>query len=132
MSGAITEEELILRAQQLNLIYAQSGTLYELIPHASRPTYDLTKPLPGPHADGVIGSVQESINQVAGRMGQMTMHPSQPIQTAPAPSMTLPTSKVLTVSSTENKGNKQLGGKKNKKKKGGSNSNVASNVESRK
>ena len=34
MSGAITEEELILRAQQLDLIYAQSGTLYELIPHA--------------------------------------------------------------------------------------------------
>lgn len=29
MSGAITEEQLILRAQQLYLIYSQSGTLYE-------------------------------------------------------------------------------------------------------
>lgn len=69
MSGAINEEELILRAQQLNLIYAQSSTLYELTPHASRPTFDLTKPLLGPHADGVIGSVQASVDQVAGRMG---------------------------------------------------------------
>ena len=125
MSGAITEEELILRAQQLDLIYAQSGTLYELIPHASRPTFDLTKPLPGPHADGVIGSVQAAVNQVARRMGQMTMNPSQPTQMAHVPSVSLPTSNVLTVSSTKNKGNKQPGGKKYKKKKGGPNPHAA-------
>jgi len=130
MSGAITEEELILRAQQLDLIYAQSGTLYELIPHASRPTFDLTKPLPGPHADGVIGFVQVAVDQVAGRMGQMTMNSSQPIQTVPIPYVSLPTSDVLAVSSIENKGNKQPRGKKNKKKKGGSNTNAALNAES--
>lgn len=130
MSGAITEEDLILRAQQLDLIYAQSGTLYELIPHASRPTFDLTKPLPGPHANGVIGSVQAAVDQVAGRMGQMTMNSSQPIQMVPAPSVSLPTSDVLVVSSVENKGNKQPGGKKNKKKRGGSNTNAAPNAES--
>jgi len=106
MSGAITEEELILRAQQLDLIYAQSDTLYELIPHASRPTFDLTKPLPGPHANGVIGSVQASVDQVARRMGQMSMNPCQPIQIASIPSVSLPTSNVLVLSSAENKGNK--------------------------
>ena len=50
----------------------------------------------------------------------------------PAPSASLPTSEVLTVSSAKNKGNKQPEGKKNKKKKGGSNSNAAPNAMSRK
>jgi len=92
--------------------------------------FDLTKPLPGPHADGVIGSVQASVDQVAGRMGQMTMNPSQPIQMTFVPSVSLPTSNVLVVSSAENKGNKQPGGKKNKKKKGGPNPNTDPTVES--
>ena len=51
------EEEAILRAQQLDLIYSQSGILYEIIPEAPRPTHDAEKPKPRPHADGVVGSV---------------------------------------------------------------------------
>jgi hypothetical protein len=34
MSGAITKEQEIHHAQHLDLIYSQSGTLYDLIPHA--------------------------------------------------------------------------------------------------
>ena len=56
-SGVTNEEEAILRAQQLDLIYSQSRILYEIIPEAPRPTHDVEKPKPGPHADGVIGSV---------------------------------------------------------------------------
>ena len=56
-SGVTNEEEAILRAQQLDLIYSQSRILYEIIPQASRPTHDTEKPNPGPHADGVVGSV---------------------------------------------------------------------------
>ena len=56
-SGVTTEEESILRAQQLDLIYTQSGIRYEIIPKASSSTNDLEKPNPGPHADGVVGSV---------------------------------------------------------------------------
>ena len=48
-----TEEEAILRAQQLDLIYAQS----RIIPKALRCTNSIEKPKPGPHADGVVGSV---------------------------------------------------------------------------
>ena len=55
------EEEAILRAQQLDLIYAQSGILYEIIPEATRATNDQEKPKPGPHADGVVGSVSNPI-----------------------------------------------------------------------
>ena len=44
--GVTNEEESILRAQQLDLIYSQSGILYEIIPEAPRPTHDAEKPKP--------------------------------------------------------------------------------------
>ena len=53
----MNEEEVILRARQLDLIYSQSGILYGIIPEAPRPSYEAEKPKPGPHADGVVGSV---------------------------------------------------------------------------
>jgi hypothetical protein len=39
-SGVTNEEEVIFRAQQLDLIYAQSGMLYHLLPDAPQSTYD--------------------------------------------------------------------------------------------
>ena len=57
-SGVTNEEEAILRAQQLDLIYSQSGILCEIIPDAPRPTHSVEKPKPGPLADGVVGSVK--------------------------------------------------------------------------
>ena len=44
MGGAITEEQAIARAQYLDLAYSQSGTLYDLIPHAPHPTKDPSRP----------------------------------------------------------------------------------------
>jgi hypothetical protein len=38
MGGVVTEEEAIARAQYLDLVYSQSGTLYELIPNATHAT----------------------------------------------------------------------------------------------
>ena len=55
--GVTNEEEAILKAQQLDLIYSQSGILYEIISEAPRPTHDVEKPKPSPHVDGVVGSV---------------------------------------------------------------------------
>jgi hypothetical protein len=54
-SGVSNKEEAIFRAQQLDLIYAQSGTLYHLLPEASQSNYDPRKKL-RPHADGIVGS----------------------------------------------------------------------------
>ena len=34
MGGSITEEQAVSRAQYLYLVYSQSGTLYDLIPHS--------------------------------------------------------------------------------------------------
>ena len=55
------EEEAILRAQQLDLIYSQSGILYEIIPEALKPMHNIEKPKLGPHADGVVGSMNSPI-----------------------------------------------------------------------
>ena len=67
MSGAVTEEDVIRHAQHLDLIYSQLGTLYDIIPQASRPSNGKSQTAPGPHADGMIGFVSTStISQVVG------------------------------------------------------------------
>ena len=52
------EEEAILRAQQLDLIYSHFGILYEIIPDAPQLTHSVEKHKLGPHSDGVVGSVK--------------------------------------------------------------------------
>ena len=47
------EEQAIFRARELDLIYAQSSFLYEIIPNASCSSFD-PKVKPGPHADGIV------------------------------------------------------------------------------
>jgi hypothetical protein len=54
-SGVFSEEEAIFRAQQFDLIYAQSGMLYHLLPDTPRSTHD-PRQSPGPHDDGIVGS----------------------------------------------------------------------------
>ena len=56
MSSVVIDKQLILRAQQLDLIYYQSGILYETIPHVVRPSTDPSKPPIAHHGDGVVGS----------------------------------------------------------------------------
>jgi hypothetical protein len=48
------EKEVIFKTQQLDLIYAQSRMLYEIIPDALQLNYDPRKNL-GPYTDGIIG-----------------------------------------------------------------------------
>ena len=74
MSEAVTEEDVIRRDQHLDLIYSQSGTLYDIIPNAPRPSNDQPRTAPGPHADGMIGSIfATSVSQVAGQLGQLAI-----------------------------------------------------------
>jgi hypothetical protein len=47
-----------MRAQQLELIYSQSGLLYEVLLDAPRSILDKTRQRSGPHVDGIVGSVQ--------------------------------------------------------------------------
>ena len=59
MGGDVTEEKAISRAQYLDLVYSQSGTLYDLILHASQPITDPSRPITKPHVDGILGSIQK-------------------------------------------------------------------------
>jgi hypothetical protein len=54
-SKATFEEEVIFKSQQLDLIYAQSGMLYEILLDMSQSNYDPRK-IPGPDVDDIIGS----------------------------------------------------------------------------
>jgi hypothetical protein len=58
MGGVFIEEKMISHAQYLDIVYSQTGTLYDLIPDAPRPS---TNPTPTPPTnshvvDGVIGT----------------------------------------------------------------------------
>ena len=68
------EEGVILRAQELDLIYYHSGILYEIIPKALRPTHSVEKPKPGPHANGVVGSVNSpTVESLARKLHQLSI-----------------------------------------------------------
>jgi hypothetical protein len=42
MGGVVMEEQAISRAQYLDLIYSQTGTLYDLLPELRRPNASST------------------------------------------------------------------------------------------
>jgi hypothetical protein len=58
MGGIVTEEQVISRAQYLDLVYSQTGTLYDLFPDAPRLSTTATSTTPAAsHAiDRVIGT----------------------------------------------------------------------------
>ena len=58
MGGVVTEEKAISHAQYLDLIYSQTGTLYDLLSDLPRPSTSVTSTTPAAsHAtDGVIGT----------------------------------------------------------------------------
>jgi hypothetical protein len=60
-SRVFSEEDAIMRAQQLELIYSQSGLLYEILLDAPRSILDETRQRAGPHADGIVGSAQTNL-----------------------------------------------------------------------
>jgi len=80
LSGEVYEEKVIMRAQHLDLIYSQSWVLYEIFPNEPRSNTDPTKLSPGPHADGVIGSVENfTIEKVTNQIRQMYLPMNTPV-----------------------------------------------------
>jgi hypothetical protein len=74
-SGVTTEEEVIFRAQQLDLIYAQSGMLYHLLLEAPWSTYD-PRQKHRPHADDIVGSANvNSADSVANQLKELSLSP---------------------------------------------------------
>ena len=73
-SGVQNEEQAIFRAQELDLIYAQSILLYEIIPNAPRSNFD-PKIKPGPHANGIVGSTStKPVDLVMKQVSQLSIN----------------------------------------------------------
>jgi hypothetical protein len=81
-SRVFSEEDTIMRAQQLELIYSQSGLLYEIFPDAPRSILDKTRQRSGPHADGIIGSAQtKPIDPLSNQLQQLSIQQTTASQT---------------------------------------------------
>ena len=119
--GVITEEQVIARVQYLDLIYTQSGTLYDKIPDAPRPKISIPPPPKSnndSHAgDGVIGTTDtESTKATSKKVHKISSQNAKEELLA---------SEVNVVSTDKGKETKQPGGKKKnkgKKKKQGESS----------
>jgi hypothetical protein len=119
MGGIVTEEEAIARAQYLDLVYSQSGTLYELIPNATRATNDPSKPSTALHADGVIGSVKTQYTTQS--TGTIQRPASMAAPSLTTPSSTPPQTQVYDVNVVQSTPSQQFGGKKKERNKPNSN-----------
>ena len=99
-SGVQNEEQAIVRAQELDLIYAQSGLLYEIIPNAPLSSFD-PKVKPGPHANGIVGCASvKPVDSVAKQVSQLSLNQYASIQ-ATASSQPAQTTNVLSVQSSD-------------------------------
>ena len=107
------EEQAIFRAQELDLIYAQSGLLYEIIPNAPHSSFD-PKVKPRPHVDGIVGCASaKPADSVAKQVSKLSINQSASGQSM-ALSQPAQMVSVLSVQSSDQKGNQQPG--QNKKK----------------
>ena len=107
------EEQVIFRSQQIDLVNAQFGLLYEIIPNTPRSNFNPNLK-PGPHADGIVGSARaKPVSLVTNQMNNLYVN--QPVL-GQAMTSSHPTqiAKVLLVQSSNQKGNQQPG--QNKKK----------------
>ena len=115
----------------MDLIYAQSSLLYEIIPNAPHSSFD-PKVKPGPHADGIVGCASaKPVDLVAKQVSQLSLNQSASGQ-AMASSQTTQTVSVLFVQSSDQKGNKQprrnrRKGNNNNRKCGNRNENASNN-----
>jgi hypothetical protein len=117
-SGVFSEEEAIMRAQQFELIYSQSGLLYQILPDAPRSILDKTRQRAGPHADGIVGSAQtKPAEQLTKQLQQLSIQHSAASQTTASAVPPTQTSEVHSVQTTNPKANQQPEGKKKQRKK---------------
>lgn len=73
MGGVVTEQQAIYRAHYLDLVYSQSRSLYDLIPHAPHPRKDPSWPTAQPSVDGLVGLFKKQLeSKSSGELGQLT------------------------------------------------------------
>jgi hypothetical protein len=66
-----------MRDQQFELIYSQSGLLYNILQDAPRSILDKTRQRAGTHADGIVGSAQtKPTEQLTKQLQQLSIQHS--------------------------------------------------------
>ena len=106
MGGAVIEEQAIAQAQYLDLVYSQSGTLYDLLLNATRANSNPSKLSSSSHADSVIGSIK-----------------TQSTSQSTTLSSTSPQTQISEVNTVQSTPSQQSGGKKKTRKKSKSTNN---------
>jgi hypothetical protein len=102
-----------MRAQQFELIYSQSGLLYNILPDAPHSILDKTRQRVGPHVDGIAGSAQtKPAEKLTKQLQQLSIQHTVASQTTALVAPPTKTSKVHTVQSTNSKATQQPKGKK--------------------
>ena len=79
-----TEEKDIFRAQQLELIYSQSGVLQKLMLDAPRSKLDLAKLKPGPHTDRLVGLIDANTSNLLNQLQQLSLQKASSMQASPS------------------------------------------------
>ena len=116
MGGVVTKEQAISHAQYLDLVYSQSGTLYDLIPHVPRPTTDPYRLMNKKIADGVLGSVQIQMMTKYSKEKHQTATPlNQPTPSAKIAPSSISSADVNAIQSTKYSNRKKKGKNKSKK-----------------
>jgi hypothetical protein len=117
--GVFSEEDAIMRAQQFELIYSQSGLLYNILSDAPRSILDKTRQRVGPHADGIVGSARtKPTEQLTKKLQQLSRQHLASIQTIALAAPPTQMSEVHSVQTTNPKATQQPEGNKKQRKKG--------------
>jgi hypothetical protein len=107
-SGVFSEEDAIMRAQKFELIYSQSGLLYNILLDAPRSILDKTRQRSGPHADGIVGSAQtKPVEQLTKQLQQLSIQQSVASQTTALAAPPTQMSEVHSMQNTNPKANQQ-------------------------
>jgi hypothetical protein len=140
-SRVTSEEEAIFKSQQLDLIYAQSGMIYEILLDALSSKYDPRQKLE-PHVDGIVGFAnvkyadsvtshlkELSLNQsVGGPNYSVSSTPTQSTDVHSMQSSTNPNgNQKLEGNKKKGRGNNHRGGKNNSKPKDNGNNERSNN-----
>jgi hypothetical protein len=118
-SGVFSKEDAIMRAQQFELIYSQSGLFYNILPDAPRSILDKTRQRDGPHANGIVGSAQTKlVEQLTKQLQQLSIQHSTASQTTTLAALPTQMSEVHSMQTTNPKATQHPEGKKKQQKKG--------------
>jgi hypothetical protein len=93
-----------MRAQQFELIYSQSGLLYNILPYAPRSILDKTRQRARPHVDGIVGSAQTKLaEKLTKQLQQLSIQHTTASQTTTLDAPPTQTSEVHSVQLTNPK-----------------------------